>query len=77
MSSKNRHDKHKRMRRSRSGPSLDDATDTETKSVDGNGDQEPTMRRRQASVYDAVAGSCAILTRFDAVSMVSYAHSLI
>ncbi|KAI1203391.1 hypothetical protein F5X97DRAFT_131016 [Nemania serpens] len=56
MSSKNQHDKHKRMRRPRSGPDPDDATDTEFRSLASDEDQEPTLRRRQASVYDAVAG---------------------
>ncbi|KAI1112663.1 hypothetical protein F5Y14DRAFT_420990 [Nemania sp. NC0429] len=54
MSSKNRHDKRKRMRRAGSGagldPEPDDSTDT------GRKPEEPTARRRQASVYDAVAG---------------------
>ncbi|KAI1158338.1 hypothetical protein F5B18DRAFT_91787 [Nemania serpens] len=45
MSYKNRHHKHN---------DLDDATDTEIKSVGSN--EDPTFRRRQASVYDAVAG---------------------
>lgn len=44
------------MRRPRSGPDPDDATDTEFRSLASDEDQEPTLRRRQASVYDAVAG---------------------
>lgn len=37
----------------------DDASDTESMSVGGGG-EGPALRKRQASVYDAVAGSYTI-----------------
>ncbi|KAI0110795.1 hypothetical protein GGR51DRAFT_76921 [Nemania sp. FL0031] len=52
MSSKTHQKKHLTQPQSRAG--LDDADNTEARSVSGN--EDPVPRKRQASVYDAVAG---------------------
>ncbi len=57
MASENRQER--RLLRPMSRADLGNASDTEAESAAGGG--EGVFRRRQASVYDAVAGLCIIL----------------